>query len=116
MVGGGEEAWHRFPYLPGRDGQSTLAFGGFRTDETALIAGQALAGVVGSSFDAAAVGTRSTLDVDTTWSLSPKTKLGTRYDRDLQYSVFSTSGTPPTVYATAEVFLDKVLTRSVSFA
>ena len=45
MVGGGEQEWYRYPNLPERDGDSTLAYGGFRTDETALVAGQALFGL-----------------------------------------------------------------------
>jgi hypothetical protein len=44
MVSGGEENWYRFPRLPERDGRSTLAYGGFRTEATALVAGEALAG------------------------------------------------------------------------
>ena len=45
FVAAGEESWYRYPNLPERDGSSTLAYGGFRTDETALITGWALGGM-----------------------------------------------------------------------
>lgn len=114
LVGGGEETWHRFTYLPARDGQSTLAFGGFRTDETALISGQALAGMRWFKLDAGGSRSAAYVDVEANWSWSPKTRLGARFNRDLQYSVFSTSGATPTnLYETGELFLDKMLTRTI---
>ncbi len=79
-----------------------------------MIAGQALAGVRWFQLDAGGRRNAVYAEVDATWSLSPKTKVGARYNRDLQYSVFSTTGdTPTNVYETAELFLDKMLTRSV---
>jgi len=114
LVGGGEENWHRFPQQPERDGQSTLAYGGFRTDETALISGHALSGYRWFRLDTG--GQRSGLyaDVDAAWSVSPKTKLGVQYRRDIGYSAFDTSGPTPTNQTDwAEVYLDKLLVSNV---
>jgi hypothetical protein len=114
LVGGGEGNWHRFPQQPERDGQSTLAYGGFRTDETALISGHALSGYRWFRLDTG--GQRSGLyaDVDAAWSVSPKTKLGVQYRRDIGYSAFDTSGPTPTNQTDwAEVYLDKLLVSNV---
>jgi hypothetical protein len=114
LVGGGEEDWYRFPRLPERDGQSTLAYGGFRTDATALIAGQALSGYRWFRLDTGEEREGLYVDVDATWSLSPKTKLGGHYLRDIDYSAFATSGATPTNQTeSAEVFLDKILVSNV---
>jgi hypothetical protein len=111
---GGEQNWHRFPYAPERDGESVAAFGGFRTDSSALLAGHALAGIRWLKLDSGGRRDAFYADVDVSWSLSPKTTLRARYSRDLQYSVFATSGATPTnVYEIAEVYLDKMLARSI---
>ena len=53
-------------------------------------------------------------DVNATWNISFKTKLGGRYTRDIDYSAFATSGdTPTNLNETAEVFVEKFLTRKV---
>jgi hypothetical protein len=114
FVVGGEENWYRFPYAPERDGASTAAFGGFRTDQSALIGGQAIAGVRWFRLDTG--GTRHAFyaDVDEAWRPSPKTTIGARYVHDLQYSVFNTSGeTPTNTTETVEVYLDKMLSRTI---
>jgi len=114
MVGGGEQEWYRYPRLPERDGDSTKAYGGFRTDETALIAGQALLGYQWFRLDAG--GERSGLyaNVDAAWNISPKTKLGARYRREIDYSAFATTGpTPTNLNETVEVYLDKLLARNL---
>lgn len=114
LVGGGEGDWYRFPRLPERDGRSTLAYGGFRTDATALVAGQALAGYRWFRLDTGEERKGVYMSVDATWSLSPKTKLGGHYSRDIDYSAFQTSGPTPTNQTeSAEVFLDKVLVSNV---
>jgi hypothetical protein len=116
LVGGGERSFYRFPRLPERDGASTLAYGGLRTDETALVSGQALAGVRWFGLDADTEARRDVVyaSVDATVNLSPKTKLGGRYVRDADYSAFATSGATPTnLTETAEVFFDKVLASNV---
>jgi hypothetical protein len=116
LVGGGEQEWYRFPRQPERDGDSTLAYGGFRTDETALISGQALVGYRWFRLDAG--GERGGLyaNADAAWNFSPKTKLGARYLRDIGYSSFATTGATPTnLNETVEVYLDKVLVSNVYF-
>jgi hypothetical protein len=116
MVGGGEREWYRYPRLSERDGDSTKAYGGFRTDETALIAGQAFLGYQWFRLDTG--GERSGLyaDVDAAWNISPKTKLGVRYRREIDYSAFATTGpTPTNLNETIEVYLDKLLARNLYF-
>ena len=114
MVSGGEENWYRFPRLPERDGRSTLAYGGFRTDATALVSGEALAGYRWFRLDTGEEREGLYVNVDATWNLSPKTRLGGRYSRDIDYSAFGTSGATPTNQTeSAEVFLDKVLVSNV---
>jgi hypothetical protein len=110
LVGGGEQDWYRFPRQPERDGDSTLAYGGFRTDETALVAGQALAGYRWFRLDTGGQRSGLYVNVDGAWSLSPKTKLGVRYARDFGYSTFATTGATPTnLNEVAEIYLDKLL-------
>jgi hypothetical protein len=116
LVGGGEQQWHRFSRLPERDGDSTLAFGGFRTDRTALISGRALGGYRWFTLDTSPEAERGLAyaDVDATLNFSPKTKMGARFVRDLDYSAFATSGFSPTVLIErVEVSFDKVLANNV---
>jgi hypothetical protein len=116
FVGGGEQEWYRYPRLPERDGDSTLAYAGFRTDTTALIAGQALFGYRWFRLDAGGERTGFYASVDAAWKLSPKTKLGVRYVRDIDYSAFATSGSTPTnLNETVEVYLDKLLASNLYF-
>jgi len=114
LVGGGEEDWYRFPRLPERDGRSTLAYGGFRTDPTALISGQALAGYRWFRLETGEERDGVYANVDAAWNLGPKTKLGARYLRDIDYSAFQASGpTPTNENELVEVFLDKVLVSNL---
>jgi len=114
MVGGGEREWYRYPQLPERDGDSTLAYGGFRTDDTALVAGQALFGYRWFRLDTGGERDGFYANVDAAWKLSPKTKLGARYLRNVGYSAFATTGpTPTNLNETAEVYLDKLLARNL---
>jgi hypothetical protein len=114
LVAGGEESWYRYPNLPERDGQSTLAYGGFRTDISALISGHALAGMRWFRLDTGANRNVVYADVNATWNISFKSKLGGLYTRDIDYSAFATSGeTPTNLNETAEIFMEKFLTRSV---
>jgi hypothetical protein len=116
LVGGGEQDWYRFPRQPERNGDSTLAYGGFRTDETALIAGQALAGYRWFRLDTGGERSGFYANVDAAWKISPKTKLGGRYARDFGYSTFSTTGATPTnLNEMAEIYLDKLLASNVYF-
>jgi hypothetical protein len=114
LVAGGEESWYRYPNLPERDGQSTLAYGGFRTDDSALVTGVAVAGMRWFRLDTGAKRDVVYADVNATWNISFKTKLGGRYNRDVDYSAFATSGdTPTNLNETAEVFAERFLTRRV---
>jgi Putative beta-barrel porin 2 len=114
ILAGGEESWYRYPRIPERDGQSTLAYGGLRTDGSALISGVALAGMRWFRLDTGAKRDVVYADVNATWNISFKTKLGGRYSRDIDYSAFATSGdTPTNLHETAEVFVEKFLTRRV---
>jgi hypothetical protein len=116
LVAGGEQTWHRFPRLPERNGDSTLAYGGLRTDETALISGQALGGYRWFRLDAGGGPDRRLVyaDVDVTWNISPKTKLGGLCHRDLDYTAFATFAGLPTLRSElAEAFFDKVLVSNV---
>jgi hypothetical protein len=96
----GEHAWHRFPLAPERDAESTRFWTGFRTDGTALIAGQALVGVLWFRPEATpGYELRRTIaDVNATWSISPKTQITGVYSRGLEYSAFETSGQTPTLF------------------
>jgi hypothetical protein len=116
LVGGGEHTWYRFPRLPERDGQSALGYGGLRTDATALVSGHVFGGYRWFRLRADAAGDRSTwyADVDATLNLTPKTKLGATYVRDLAYTAFVSAGPSPTlVNEDLVVFFDKVLASNV---
>jgi hypothetical protein len=114
FVAGGEEAWYRFPNLPARDGSSTLAYAGFRTDESALIGGFALGGTRWFRLDSGAKRNVVYADVNATWNISFKTKLGGQYRRDADYSSLAMSGpTPTNLGERVEAFVEKFLTRSV---
>ena len=114
FVVGGDHTWHRFAREPERDGESTLAYGGFRTDETALVSGRALGGARLFRLDTGAERTIAYFDFDARWSPSPKTTFGFRGRRDLDYSAFSTAGpTPTNLHAMVEAYVDKMLSRTI---
>lgn len=115
LVGGGNQSWYRYPNLPERDGDSTLAYGGFRTDETALITGAALAGMRWFRLDTGGRRDIVYVSVYPTWIISSKTKLGAYYTRDMDYSSLAQagSGTPTNLTEIAEAFFEKFLTRSI---
>ncbi len=116
FVAGGEQEWYRYPRLPERDGEATTAYGGFRTDETALVSGQALLGYKWFGLDTGGERNGFYADVNAAWNLTPKTKLGVRYTSDILYSALQTSGETPTNRTeTVEVFLDKVLVSNLYF-
>jgi hypothetical protein len=99
----GDYQTDRFPLDSLREADSVRFVGGLRTDETALISGHALAGVrwfrprqfQGQDRRLAVV------DIDAMLNLSPKTRLGGSYVRDINYSAFTSSGGPPTLRAVA---------------
>ncbi len=96
----GDQEWHRFPLEASRDADSNRLWAGFRTDGTALIAGQALVGYLWfrpkatPGFELR----RTIADVTGTWSISPKTQISFIYARGLEYSAFETSGQTPTLF------------------
>lgn len=96
----GEQQWDRFPLDQGRDADSNRLWGGFRTDNSALISGQALVGVRGfRPLSTPGYELRRTIaDVNATWNISPKTQINFQYVRDLDYSAFETSGLTPNVF------------------
>jgi hypothetical protein len=113
LVAGGEQAWFRFPNLESRNGSSILAYGGARTDETALVSGAALVGRRWLRPDSG--GERDILyaDVNASWNMTPRTKLGGQFARDADYSSLATAGpTPTNLSEQVEFFLEKFLTRS----
>lgn len=97
----GDQEWDRFPLDQGRDADSNRLLGGFRTDATALIAGQALVGLRWfRSKDRPAVEIRRTIaDVNATWNVSPKTHINAQYNRDFAFSALEILGPTPTVFS-----------------
>ncbi len=114
LVAGGENSWHRFERLPDRDAQSSVAYGGFRTDQAALVSGRALGGMRWFRLDKGAIRNVVYADVNAVWNISFKTKLGGIFTRNIDYSAFATSGpTPTNRNELGEVFFEKVLVRNV---
>jgi hypothetical protein len=94
----GDQQWDRFPLDASRGADSNRLAAGFRTDTTALIFGHALFGARWFRPKDSSIDKRVPyVDVDALWSLSPRTKFGGSYNRDLNYSAFITSGATPTV-------------------
>jgi hypothetical protein len=110
-----DEQWFRYPLDPLRDSKANRIWAGFRTDATALLAGRVMVGRRFYEFQNAPVkGSATVANVDATFNVSPKTKLGGSYSRDIGYSVLPTVGTNPLV--TNESYgarIDKVLASNV---
>jgi hypothetical protein len=110
-----EQTWNRYPLDRSRDSTSNRIWAGFRTDSTALLAGQAMVGRRFYKFQNAPVkGSATVANVDATFSVSPKTKLGGSYSRDIAYSQLPTVGTNPLL--TQESYgarIEKVLVTNV---
>jgi hypothetical protein len=94
-----DQQWDRFPFDTRRDADSNRLAAGFRTDETALISGRLLGGV--RLFRPKALpGTQKQTayaDVDATWNVSKRTRIGGSYSRDLIFSAFVPLGPTPTL-------------------
>jgi hypothetical protein len=88
----------RFPFAPERDGDTDQVSAGIQTSSTALISGRVMAGY-GWFRLKAGVGSRrfETADVDATWHVSARTRIGGSYLRTLQYSAFQVGGPTPTL-------------------
>jgi hypothetical protein len=111
-----EQRWDRYRLSPLRDANSNRVWAGIRTDETALIAGHAL---VGQRFydlqNAPVSGSATVADVDADWNVSPKTKLGGHYGRDLTYSALPVAGVNPLLLnETYGARIDKFLSRNLN--
>ncbi len=106
-----EQRWDRFPLDPLRDANSNRIWAGFRTDPTALISGQALVGRRFFEFQNSPVsGSATVASVIADWNISPKTKLGGSYNRDLTYSALPVVGLNPLLaIETYEARIDKFL-------
>ena len=117
LVGGGEQEWYRFPRLPraGRRldaGLRRLPDGRRRRSS----AGRRWRATAGSGSTRAASADGLYANVDAAWNISPKTKLGARYLRDIDYSAFATTGADADQpERDAEVYLDKMLASNVYF-
>jgi hypothetical protein len=93
----GDQQWDRFPLDHLRDADSNRLAAGFRTDDTALIAGFTVAGW--RWFRPRAIPETEErflyVSVNAIWEISPKTSLSGSYVRDLDFSAFTPlSGTP----------------------
>jgi Putative beta-barrel porin 2 len=106
-----EQRWDRFPLDPLRDGSSNRIWAGFRTDPTALVSGQAVVGRRFFEFRDSPLSAEATVaSVSADWNISPKTKLGGSYDRDLAYSALPVVGSNPLLAnETYEARIDKFL-------
>src|SRR5262249_25136585 len=110
----GEQAWYRYPNLPERDGSSTLAYGGLRTDGTALISGAALGGMRWFRLESGAQRQIVYVNVYPTWHVTPRSTLGGPFIRDIDYSaLFQTGNTPTNLNERTELFFEHFFTRRV---
>jgi hypothetical protein len=99
-----DQQWDRFPLDETRNVDSNRLAAGFRTDESALISGRLLGGVR-LMRPLASPGTQvhtPYADVDETWNVSPRTKIGGSYSRDLVFSAFVVNGPTPTLLMEVE--------------
>jgi hypothetical protein len=96
------EAVHRtdhFPVVSERDGRQIVLSAGIATTSTRLISGKASGGYGWFHSTALNLPDRRFVgaDVDLMLHISPRTRLGGSYRRDLQYSAFETPGRRPTL-------------------
>ena len=110
-----EQSWYRYPLDQSRDSTSNRIWAGFRTDSTALLAGQAMVGRRFYEFQNAPVkGSATVANVDALFSISPKTKFGGSYGRDIAYSQLPTVGSNPLLTTdTYGARIEKVLATDV---
>ena len=108
----------RFPYLAGRDTDRDRLMGGVRTDATALVSGEAMAGVqwVRPHGGSPASRPHAVCDVDALLNLSVKTHIGGSYRRDYSFSMLAPSAETPSVLTeTIGARLDKDLVGDLNF-
>jgi hypothetical protein len=115
IVGEVEWEWDRFDEDDLRDADSIEILGGLRTDATALVAGHALVGRKRYTpvFFPESEQELTVVDVDAMLNVSPRTKFGVSYVRDLEYSAFAPSDAPTLRTETYGARFDKVLSSRV---
>lgn len=116
FVVGGALQQNRYPLDAPRDSDRTLAMAGFRTDSTALVSGRLLVGQ--RWYESRVPGTATQplfwAEIDETLNISPRTRIGVAYQRDIVDSVFLTQdGTPSTFSESVALRLEKDLARRV---
>jgi hypothetical protein len=111
-----EHIQDRFPFLAGGTTNRDRLMGGLRTDATALISGQALAGVQWVRPQGGPTSRpRAVCDVDALLNASVKTHVGVSYRRDYSFSMLAPTPDAPTVLTeTYGARLDKDLVGDVN--
>lgn len=111
----GEYQWNRYPLDEARSVNLWLGGAGFRTDQTALIAGHALAGIRRYQGLTRAVEKQIVwADVEAAARLSPRTMLRGIYSHDLQDAFFlPEEGVPALLTEIAELRLERMLTTRI---
>jgi hypothetical protein len=96
LVGEAARAIDRFPFAPHRDGRFDYLRGGLRTSSSTFISGSALGGLGWFRLKSSTGSPRSfvTADIDVTWHVSPRTRIGGTYSRGARYSAFDTDNGP----------------------
>jgi len=97
VVDGGMQ-WSRYPLQPLRDSDRQLLTAGFRTEQSALVSGHLMLGQRWYTPTAEGATTQQIFyaDIDETLNLTPRTRFGVAYLRDIVDSVFLPEGGTPT--------------------
>jgi len=111
----GEYQSDRFVEDVARDADQPRVLAGLRTGETALVSGRALVGFRFFRLRGSAGGRRRVVaaDLDATWNVSPRTRVGVGFQRDLSFSAFTPSETPTLLTRVLGARVDKELTSRV---
>jgi hypothetical protein len=107
-----EVRWSRieYPLAEGRDMEHLVAAGGLRTSRRALVAGRALVGQVWTRpVSEKRWRPRLYADVDATWNISLRTRLGAGYRRDVSHTAFAVVGVPSLQREVLSAFFEKDL-------
>jgi Putative beta-barrel porin 2 len=111
----GEFQADRFLAEPARDANQPHVLAGLRTDASALVSGRALLGFRRFRLRHPPQDERTALaaDLDATLNLSPRTRFGGSFQRDLAYSAFTPAGTPTLLSHVVGLRLEKELTGRI---
>jgi hypothetical protein len=111
----GEFQADRFLADPARDANQPRLMAGLRTDATALVSGRALFGWRVFRLRRPPRAERGALaaDLDATLNVSPRTRVGVSFQRDLGYSAFTPSGTPTLTSRVIGTRVEKELTGRI---